>query len=75
MFIFTLQLENKFRQEMDEHKTKLDKEYETLMQNFIKELDKLRIKHSQDLDKTVSEIYQHIGNFTYVCLQTIYSVG
>ena len=43
---------------MDEHKTKLDKEYEMLMQNFTKELDKLRFKHNQDLEKKVTTIAQ-----------------
>ena len=53
LFHIYLQLETKFRQEMEEHKQKLDKEYEQLMQNFIKELDKFRMKHQQELDKTV----------------------
>ena len=39
---------------MDDHKTKLDKEYEMLMQSFTKELEKLRLKHNQDLDKKVN---------------------
>ena len=47
------QLENKFGQEMEEHRQKLDKEYEALMQNFTKELDRLRVKHGMDLDKKV----------------------
>lgn len=54
--VVCLQQENKFRQEMEEHKQKLDKEYEQLMQTFIKDLDKIRMKHQQDLDKAVSSL-------------------
>ena len=49
-----LQLENKFRQEMEEHKQRLDKEYESLSATFYKDLDKLRAKHHQELEKKVS---------------------
>lgn len=38
---------------MDGHKQLLDKEYETLLQQFSKELEKIQIKHQQDLDKRV----------------------
>ena len=38
---------------MDEHKQKLDKEYEGLMQNFQRELEKLRQKHNAELEKKV----------------------
>jgi len=48
-------MENKFKTEMDEHKQKLDKEYEALMLNFQRELEKLRGKHNTELDKKVSE--------------------
>lgn len=45
------QLENKLRQEMEDHKQKLDKEYDQLMQNFSKELDKMRMKQTNELEK------------------------
>jgi len=38
---------------MEGHKQLLDKEYETLLQQFSKELEKLQMKHQQELDKKV----------------------
>lgn len=45
------QTEGKFATEMEEHKQRLDKEYDTLRQNFSMEVDKLHKKHLQELDK------------------------
>lgn len=42
---------------MDGHKQLLDKEYETLLQQFSKELEKLQIKHQQELEKKVAMNY------------------
>ena len=39
--------------EMEAHKTSRDKEHETLLQQFAKELDKLQIKHQAELEKRV----------------------
>ena len=47
------QLEDKFEQEMEEHKQRLDKEYETLMQNFQRELEQLKQKHDKEIDRKV----------------------
>lgn len=44
-------LEAKCLQEMDEHKVRLDKEYETLLLTFAKELEKLQLKQQQELEK------------------------
>lgn len=41
---------------MESHKQLLDKEYESLLQQFSKELEKLQLKHNQDLDRKVSFI-------------------
>ena len=49
-----LKLEEKCRVEMDGHKTVLDKEYETLLTSFRKELDKLHVKHHQELERKAS---------------------
>lgn len=38
---------------MESHKLLLDKEYETLLQQFSKELEKLQIKHQQEMEKKV----------------------
>ena len=38
---------------MEAHKTVLDKEYETLLQTFSKELERLQTKHQADLDRRV----------------------
>ena len=46
-------LEAKCLQEMDDHKAKLDKEYEGLLLSFGKELEKLQIKQQQELEKKV----------------------
>lgn len=48
-----LKLEDRCKLEMESHKQLLDKEYETLLQQFSKELEKLQIKHQQDLEKKV----------------------
>ncbi|GAB6030346.1 hypothetical protein CHUAL_006011 [Chamberlinius hualienensis] len=46
-----IQLEEKCKQEMEEHKQKLDKEYENLLQQFSKELEKLSSKYQQEVDR------------------------
>ncbi|KAL1453767.1 hypothetical protein WDU94_010081 [Cyamophila willieti] len=46
-----LKLEEKCKIEMDQHKALLDKEYETLLAQFSKELEKFTVKHSQELEK------------------------
>lgn len=48
------QLEVKCKQEIEDHKQKLDKEYDALLQQFSKELEKLQTNHYQELDKKVS---------------------
>ncbi|KAK7073372.1 Serine/threonine-protein kinase TAO1 [Halocaridina rubra] len=44
-------LEEKCRVEMENHKHMLDKEYETLLTQFSKELEKLRQKHEKEQEK------------------------
>lgn len=46
-----LKLEEKCKIEMEAHKTQLDKEYELLLQNFSKDLERQQIKFQQELDK------------------------
>lgn len=41
---------------MESHKQLLDKEYETLLQQFTKELEKIQIKHQHEKDKKVFHI-------------------
>lgn len=48
-----VQLEMKCRQEFEEHQQKLDKEYDTLLQQFRKDLEKQITKQQQELDKKV----------------------
>lgn len=43
---------------MEGHKQLLDKEYETLLLQFSKELEKLQFKHQQELDKKVNYLVQ-----------------
>lgn len=51
---FGVQLEEKCRVEMEGHKQMLDKEYETLLTSFRKELEKLHVKHQQELERKVT---------------------
>jgi len=44
-------LEENCRQEMEKHKQLLDKEYEQLLTHFSKELEKLQLKHQEELGK------------------------
>lgn len=39
-------LEDKCKVEMESHKNQLDKEYEALLQNFSKELERLQVRFS-----------------------------
>lgn len=47
------QLEAKCRQELEDHKQKLDKEYDSLLLQFSKELEKLQAAHHQELERKV----------------------
>lgn len=49
-----IKLEERCKIEMDAHKQSLDKEYETLLQQFSKELEKLQDRHTQELDRKVN---------------------
>jgi len=50
-------MESRYAVEMEEHKQKLDKEYETTRQTFVLELDKLKRKMIQDLEKRVGTAF------------------
>lgn len=41
-----LKLEDRCKMEMEAHKNQLDKEYESLLQNFSKELERLQVTFS-----------------------------
>lgn len=56
--IVYLQLEERCRVEMEGHKQMLDKEYETLLTSFRKELEKLHVKHQQELERKVDHHLQ-----------------
>lgn len=45
---------------MEDHKQKLDKEYESLLQAFSKELEKLQMRHQQELERKVCQIVQDL---------------
>lgn len=49
-----LQLENKLKSEMNEHKRQLDREYEQQVHQFEREMEKLKGKHKTDFDQKVS---------------------
>ncbi|XP_011198385.1 serine/threonine-protein kinase Tao isoform X2 [Bactrocera dorsalis] len=46
-----LKLEEKCKLEMEAHKGALDKEYDNLLYNFTRELERLEAKHQQDLER------------------------
>ncbi len=46
-------LEENCRQEMEKHKNQLDREYEQLLTQFSKDLERLQLKHQEELGKTV----------------------
>jgi len=41
--------------EMESHKQLLDKEYETLLQQFSKDLEKLQLRHLQELERKLKQ--------------------
>ncbi len=46
-------LEEACRQEMEKHKSQLDREYEQLLTQFSKDLERLQLKHQEELNKKV----------------------
>ncbi|XP_054731418.1 serine/threonine-protein kinase Tao isoform X1 [Anastrepha obliqua] len=46
-----VKLEEKCKLEMEAHKGGLDKEYDNLLHNFTRELERLEAKHQQDLER------------------------
>lgn len=48
------QLENKLKNEMNEHKKQLDREYEQQVHQFEREMEKLKSKHKTDFDQKVN---------------------
>lgn len=54
-----VQVETKCKQEIEEHKQKLDKEYEALLQTFSRELQANQAKHQKELERKLkSNVYQ-----------------
>ncbi|XP_058062401.1 serine/threonine-protein kinase Tao [Anopheles bellator] len=50
-----VKLEEKCKVEMEQHKTALDKEYDLLLHNFTRELDKQSAKHQQEIVRRVKQ--------------------
>lgn len=50
-----LKLEERCKVEMEGHKGALDKEYDLLLHNFTRELEKLSMRHTQELDKRTKQ--------------------
>ncbi|XP_063696717.1 serine/threonine-protein kinase Tao [Culicoides brevitarsis] len=50
-----VKLEEKCKLEMENHKSALDKEYDLLLHNFTRELEKLSVKHAQEIDRRVKQ--------------------
>lgn len=52
---FQVKLEERCKMEMESHKQLLDKEYETLLQQFSKDLEKLQLRHLQELERKLKQ--------------------
>ena len=50
-------LENKLKAEMDEHRFRLEKDFETQCNNFAGEMEKLIKKHQAATEKEVADQY------------------
>lgn len=50
-----VKLEEKCKVEMENHKTALDKEYDLLLNNFRRELERLSVKHQQELERRMKQ--------------------
>ena len=61
-----IQVESRFKAEMEDHKQKLDREYENLRQRFGRELEKLKVQHVGELEKQVYPCRDFI-DFFFVC--------
>lgn len=46
---------------MENLKIKLDREYDLMLQNFHRELEKLHQSHQQDLEKRVGEVFLNVA--------------
>ena len=40
---------------MEDHKSRLDKEYESLMQKFSKDLEQIQLKHQRELERKLKD--------------------
>ena len=62
-------LEDNCRQEMEKHKNMLDREYEQLLTQFSKDLERLQVKHQEELAKTVGTPFKkqkYVQEFKFV---------
>lgn len=50
-----LKQEERCKVEMEQHKGALDKEYDALLTNFTRELERLAVKHQQELERRVKQ--------------------
>ena len=50
-------MEEQCRQEMEKHKQMLDREYEQLLTQFSRELERLQLKHQEELGKRVRRCF------------------
>lgn len=57
---------------MEGHKQMLDKEYETLLTSFRKELEKLHVKHQQELERKVGSQTDSLGRFCILDVFTLF---
>ena len=59
-------LEENCRQEMEKHKVLLDREYEQLLTQFSKDLERLQLKHQEELGKRVRVRFPDLRNLVLI---------
>jgi thousand and one amino acid protein kinase len=69
-----LQLENKLKNEMNEHRKQLDREYEQQVHQFEREMEKLKSKHKTDFDQKVSSFHMCIDHIISSSLTSTSSI-
>ncbi len=64
-------LEETCRQEMEKHKALLDREYEQLLTQFSKDLERLQLKHQEELGKKVLPFFSLLVFLVPYCTSAI----
>lgn len=63
-----LKLEDKCKMEMESHKNQLDKEYEALLQNFSKELERLQVCSNYSFIQLIAVLSILLNMYNRICI-------